>query len=311
MKKVVQKVIILTLILSLSFTLLNIGTMASAEQSDNEFKDVIYTEILPGQLVKEAHKLYDNNASFQTAENEISGQNVFTVEALSDDSFSYFGIKAEKIGFIYDKTKGKVISVGTNIFLENCFGSDVTELQSEVLDQMENYGNLIRTDIKDTTELYVYSVTIENTEYEFIVYTKWGKEGATSLGDQSHIDFRLSVPSSNNSEAPASTSQPASSGNTTLGEQNALKAANNYLSFMAFSYKGLIQQLTVGSGFTEAEAKYAADNCGADWKEQAVKCANNYLSFMSFSRSGLIQQMVVGSGFTEEEANYAADQVGY
>ncbi len=95
----------------------------------------------------------------------------------------------------------------------------------------------------------------------------------------------------------------------TLGEQNALASAKNYLSFMAFSKKGLKQQL-VFDGYTESEAAYAVKNCKANWKKQAKKSAENYLSFMSFSKKGLIDQLKY-DGFTKKQAEYAAKAVGY
>ena len=73
----------------------------------------------------------------------------------------------------------------------------------------------------------------------------------------------------------------------TLGEKNALKCAKNYLNTMAFSYQGLIKQLEF-EGYSNEEAIYAVDNCGADWNEQAVKTAQSYLKYSSFSRNGLI-----------------------
>lgn len=95
----------------------------------------------------------------------------------------------------------------------------------------------------------------------------------------------------------------------TLGEKNALKTAKNYLSTMAFSYKGLIKQLEF-EGYSNEEATYGADNCGADWNEQAAKCARNYLNTMSFSKSSLINQLEF-EGFTSEQAKYGAEAVGY
>lgn len=95
----------------------------------------------------------------------------------------------------------------------------------------------------------------------------------------------------------------------TLGEQNALDQAFNYLSFMAFSYNGLIQQLEY-EGYTTEEATYAADNCGADWNEQAARKAGEYLSTMAFSRQGLIDQLLY-EGFTQEQAEYGVSQNGY
>lgn len=89
------------------------------------------------------------------------------------------------------------------------------------------------------------------------------------------------------------------------GNEGALAKAKSYLNSSAFSYTGLIDQLEY-HGFSESEAKYGADNCGADWKEQALKKAKSYLNSSAFSYSGLIDQLIY-NGFTEEEAKYGAD----
>lgn len=47
----------------------------------------------------------------------------------------------------------------------------------------------------------------------------------------------------------------------TVGEKNALSKAKSYLEMMAFSKKGLIEQLKF-DGFTSKEAKYAAKKVG-------------------------------------------------
>lgn len=112
------------------------------------------------------------------------------------------------------------------------------------------------------------------------------------------------------SAADASASaNPSSSGPATVGEQNALQSALQYLNVMPFSYTGLIEQLKY-EGYSDSEAKYAADNCGADWNEQAVKSAKQYLATMSFSRQSLIEQLEY-EGFTYEQASYAATENGY
>ncbi len=95
----------------------------------------------------------------------------------------------------------------------------------------------------------------------------------------------------------------------TMGEKNALSSAKEYLNTMAFSYKGLIEQLKY-EGFSTEEATYGADNCGADWNEQAAKSAKEYLNTMAFSRSGLIEQLEY-EGFTKAQAEYGAKAVGY
>ncbi len=66
-----------------------------------------------------------------------------------------------------------------------------------------------------------------------------------------------------------------------MGQKNALGKAESYLSFSAFSYQGLIEQLEYEQ-FSHEDAVYAADNCGADWNEQAAKKAESYLDFSSF-----------------------------
>ena len=94
----------------------------------------------------------------------------------------------------------------------------------------------------------------------------------------------------------------------TSGQSNALKSAKNYLNVMAFSYTGLIEQLEY-EGYTNAEAVYAVDNCGADWNQQALKSAKNYLNTMAFSYSGLIEQLEY-EGFTNAQATYGANNCG-
>lgn len=96
---------------------------------------------------------------------------------------------------------------------------------------------------------------------------------------------------------------------TTEGERRALEKAYDYLEYTAFSYTGLIEQLEF-EGFSNSEATYAADNCGADWNEQAALKAQQYLEYSSFSRSGLIEQLEF-EGFTHSQAEYGVTENGY
>lgn len=93
------------------------------------------------------------------------------------------------------------------------------------------------------------------------------------------------------------------------GSKNAIQQAENYLSMMAFSKSGLIEQLEY-EGYSTEDAEFAVDNITVDWQEQATLKAKDYLDNMSFSRSGLIEQLIF-EGFSEEHANNAADAVGY
>ena len=92
-------------------------------------------------------------------------------------------------------------------------------------------------------------------------------------------------------------------------ESQAIRQAEEYLSFTAFSKQGLIDQL-VFEGFTREQATYGVERVDADWSQQAVLKARSYLDMTAFSRSGLIDQLVF-EGFTRQQATYAADRVGF
>lgn len=90
----------------------------------------------------------------------------------------------------------------------------------------------------------------------------------------------------------------------TKGQENALGTAEQYLAYTAFSHSGLVEQLQF-EGYSTEDAKFAADNCGADWNQQAIMKAAEYLNFTNFSRAGLVQQLEY-EGFTAEQAEYGA-----
>lgn len=96
--------------------------------------------------------------------------------------------------------------------------------------------------------------------------------------------------------------------NETQGQKNAVKKAKSYLNVSAFSRNGLVEQLKF-EGFTEEEATYGVEHCGADWEEQAGKKAQSYLTISSFSYSGLVSQLEF-EGFSRDLAVKAADNCG-
>ena len=93
----------------------------------------------------------------------------------------------------------------------------------------------------------------------------------------------------------------------TTSQENAIRSAKNYLSFMHFSREGLIQQLEFDD-YTTEDAEYAVDSLEIDYMEQAAGAAKDYLDFTGFSRSGLITQLEF-DGFTTEQAEHGADSV--
>ena len=107
----------------------------------------------------------------------------------------------------------------------------------------------------------------------------------------------------------ASTEADASTPLVTSEQLNAVAKAREYLSLMAFSKSGLIEQLEY-EGFSYADSAYAVNKLDADgavnWNEQAAKKAGDYRSMMAFSRQGLIEQLEY-EGFTSAQAVYGAD----
>ena len=119
-------------------------------------------------------------------------------------------------------------------------------------------------------------------------------------------------------QAPAApvTQAPADVPTYTVSQQQALTAAQSYLSDgQGFSRAGLISQLSSSAGgqFSVADATWAVDNSGTDWDAQAVIAAKGYLSDgQGFSRQALIDQLTspYGGQFTYAEAVYGVTQAG-
>jgi hypothetical protein len=97
-------------------------------------------------------------------------------------------------------------------------------------------------------------------------------------------------------------------GNGTVSQQNALKSATNYLSVLAFSRSGLIDQLK-HEGFNEADAIFGVDALDADWNAQAAYQAAKYLLVSAFSHSGLVTQLL-HEGYSQEQAEYGVSTTG-
>jgi hypothetical protein len=131
----------------------------------------------------------------------------------------------------------------------------------------------------------------------------------TETNEQSAADKAAEEQAAAEQAAAEKAAAEAAANQPTMGEKNALRKADDYLAFTAFSYSGLIGQLEY-EGYSTEEATYAADNCGADWNEQAAKKAQDYIDYTSFSRAGLVEQLVY-EGFSSEQAEYGATAVGY
>ena len=118
------------------------------------------------------------------------------------------------------------------------------------------------------------------------------------------------TPSATQPSAPAESAAPAETqaAEETASQANAVRAAENYLSFSPFSRDGLIKQLEF-EGYSTEDATYGVDAQSADWNEQAAKSAENYLEISPFSREGMIEQLEF-EGYTTAEAEYGATANG-
>jgi len=103
-------------------------------------------------------------------------------------------------------------------------------------------------------------------------------------------------------------------GDLTNSQKNAVRSAEQYLSFQAFSRSGLINQLSsdYGDRYDVDDATVAVDSLKIDWNEQAARSAEQYLDMQGFSCQGLIRQLSsdAGDGYTDSQATYGARQAG-
>jgi hypothetical protein len=93
-----------------------------------------------------------------------------------------------------------------------------------------------------------------------------------------------------------------------VSQEQAIKSAEAYIDYGAFSRKGLIDQLEY-EDFTAKEAAYAADHITVNWMTEADQSAAAYLETGSFSHSGLMDQLLY-EGFTRAQAAHGVKSVG-
>ena len=176
---------------------------------------------------------------------------------------------------------------GTGLFCDNMENTKTPLTWSYI--KTNDDGNRVYL-INGGTRWELVSENAEQTKYKGMVFSQTDE---VRIYFEKKIDTKTEEKGSINKE-------------TTRGEENALKKAEQYLDYTAFSYTGLIEQLKY-EGFTESEATFAAENCGADWNEQAARKAEEYLNYSAFSKSGLIEQLEY-EGFTHEQAVYGVNQ---
>ena len=161
----------------------------------------------------------------------------------------------------------------------------------------------------DSVDGYIFPETGEKARF---IVTYWGYSGAKDMPafvlGANPVISELYETDDTEGSTPVTTASNDGTSSPTTGERNALQQANRYLRTSAFSYNGLIDQLKFEE-YTDSEAAYAVDNCGADWNEQALKKAEQYLRTSAFSYTGLFNQLKF-EGFTDAQATYGVDGCG-
>ncbi len=150
----------------------------------------------------------------------------------------------------------------------------------------------VRAEIDENEDIEITKVEIQNNDVNS--FSSQSEEATEGNKDISIEKEEVAEPVDYSSVSP--------------GMQKALQEARQILSITAYSYQGLIDRLR-REQFTDEEAKYGADSCGADWKEEAVKDAKNILSVSAYSYQGMIDRLG-REQFTDEEAKYGADNCG-
>lgn len=94
-----------------------------------------------------------------------------------------------------------------------------------------------------------------------------------------------------------------------VGKQQAVDKAQDYLDMGGFSRKSLIAQLRY-EGFSKSEAIFAVDYIKPNWNKQAAQKARSYMDVGGFSRKSLTAQLRY-EGFTSAQTRYGVKSVGY
>lgn len=161
----------------------------------------------------------------------------------------------------------------------------------------------------DTESTSTSNPVVENTPQEVVAESEADTESSENVDEpETVVQESADVVVETNPE-PVVETLVVTQNQPTLGEKQAIRAAQNYIDFRAFSKSGLIEQLEF-EGYSRTEAEYGVENITVDWNEQAALSAKAYLEYSNFSRSGLIEQLKF-EGFTTAQAQYGATAVGY
>lgn len=94
----------------------------------------------------------------------------------------------------------------------------------------------------------------------------------------------------------------------TYEQQGALKKARNLSESVHPGYGWMIEWI-VEDGFTKEEAKFAADHCGVDWKEQAVLALEQFVADGESEKE--CRRLLTDYQYKNDEIEYAMSQFDF
>ena len=249
-------------------------------------------------------------------ENKKSGNEKVSTNAIQQENISYTVLKNIFENGGKKKTEKIVINNKdiSNDEIEKIYNArkkvnKEVDLTIWFFSNKENANNMNNAEIAEASYSESEGIKINNYEAERVAQEKAEAEEAERKKQEEEQKAMEEQERLKEEQRQKEEEEKQKIANASLGEKNALNSAKQYLNYTAFSYKGLVEQLEF-EGYTSEEAKFGADNCGADWNEQAAKSAKQYMNYSSFSRSGLLEQLEF-EGFTPEQAEYGVKAIGY
>ncbi len=136
---------------------------------------------------------------------------------------------------------------------------------------------------------------------------------ALSSCGNSNSDTQSDTSANVQTETPAEAQPfvpPVVPADATESQLEALATAESFIASSPFSKEGLASFLVNPTGYSEADAEFAAEYCSANWSEQAVLSAESYLEGFPKTTSGELIEQLKFEGYTDEEIEFAINTLG-
>lgn len=284
-----------------------LGSVTSDDQSStSDNQPSVYPLEMTSTLLDSAIEAPATIFSTRAAENGLSGT-AYYITGTVTESYADGSSPTGKIYFTVSSDNGKIA------FINMMDYADTSNYSEEEIASAKNiYSSGYNNDFPSVGQyVTVYGLYLGYSEVLKmpVLYYGLNEETQKILLQRDSQNAVSENPSNKDTDSSNNSTDTKEETSTTIGQDNALKSAKEYLKTSSFSYSGLVEQLKY-EGFSTDEATYAVDNCGADWNEQVAQAAQDYLDIMSFSRSELIDQLVY-DGFSKDQAEYGVSAAGY